>query len=395
MRVGIELISAGSTLEEGSGGAPGYVNALIPGLRDDPRIEHLHVFVPSWYDAPGDWESDRLTIVSCPAPKTRARRVLYEQVGLARLAAKHRFGVFLTPANFRPLAYGGCNVLVLHAIQSFLLGDDIGRVRSAYIRFTVPRSARTADRVIAVTETMRRDAIRLFDLDPERIVAVPMGPQPWAAELLGRRDGNRPEPYRTPGGQPYVLCISRLYALKNHRRLIRAYGRLCSEREVPHALVIVGGEADISQAELEAVAAEAGVGDRVLFLGRVAQELVEPLYEGASAVAYVSLYETFGHPVLEAFATGTPLLTSSSGATAEVAGGAAVLADPESEEDIAAGLETVLFDSELRERLVAAGNARVRQFSWESHVRGTVDVLEAAVTARQRRRVRALPFVRR
>jgi glycosyltransferase involved in cell wall biosynthesis len=117
----------------------------------------------------------------------------------------------------------------------------------------------------------------------------------------------------------------------------------------------------------------------------VGQELVEPLYDGASAVAYVSLYETFGHPVLEAFATGTPLLTSSSGATAEVAGEAAMLVDPESEADIAAGLEKVLFDAEVRERLVAAGNARVRKFSWESHVRGTVDVLEAAVAARRRR----------
>jgi alpha-1,3-rhamnosyl/mannosyltransferase len=386
MRVGVELISAGSTLEEGSGGAPGYVNALIPGLRDDPRIEHLHVFVPGWYDAPAGWASDRLTIVSCNVPKQRAARVAYEQIGLARLATKHRFDVFLTPANFRPLAYRGCNVVVLHAIQYFLLGDDIGRVRSAYIRFTVPRSLRTADRVIAVTETVRRDAIKLFDLDPSRIVAVPMGPQPWAAELVDRNNGDAAEPYRIPGEHPYVLCISRLYALKNHRRLIQAYARLCHEREVPHRLVIVGGEADVTQAELERVATDAGVGDRVLFLGRVAQELVEPLYAGASAVAYVSLYETFGHPVLEAFATGTPLLTSASGATAEVAGGAAVLADPESEQEIAAGLGNILFDPALRERLVEAGNARVREFSWTSHVRGTVDVLEAAIAARRARR---------
>src|SRR5581483_5230039 len=98
------------------------------------RLEHLHVFVPSWYEPPADWASDRLTIVSCAVSKSRARRVLYEQIGLARIAARHRFDVFLTPANFRPLAYRGCNVLVLHAIQSFLLDADIGRVRAAYIR---------------------------------------------------------------------------------------------------------------------------------------------------------------------------------------------------------------------------------------------------------------------
>jgi alpha-1,3-rhamnosyl/mannosyltransferase len=113
--------------------------------------------------------------------------------------------------------------------------------------------------------------------------------------------------------------------------------------------------------------------------------MVAPLYSGASAIAYVSLYETFGHPVLEAFAMDKPLLTSSSGATAEVAGGAARLADPEDVQDISRGLEDVLFDDALRERLVKDGHERVRQFSWDKCARETVDVLERAVAARRQR----------
>ncbi|HWE33160.1 MAG TPA: glycosyltransferase family 1 protein [Solirubrobacteraceae bacterium] len=384
MRVGFDLTSAGSALEEGSGGGPGYFQALIPRLRDDPRVSHLWIFVPSWYDQVDAWRSDKSTIVSCRVPKARALRVAYEQIGLAARATRIGLDVLVSPANIRPLTYRRCNVLVLHAIQHFLLGDDIGRFRSRYLHFAVPRSLRTADLTIAVTETLKQDAVKLFSLDPDRVVPVHMGPQPWADELI-KLSSNGIAPYRLDDGNPYVLCISRLYALKNHARLIEAYGQLCRQREVPHRLLIVGGEGDVKQGELEEVARRAGVSDRVVFLGRVAQSLVPPLYAGASAIAYVSLYETFGHPVLEAFATERPLLTSSSGATAEVAGGAARLADPENVSDIAAGLADVLFDDPLRERLVSLGHDRVREFSWDAHARGTVDVLERAVAARRGR----------
>jgi O-antigen biosynthesis alpha-1,2-mannosyltransferase len=191
------------------------------------------------------------------------------------------------------------------------------------------------------------------------------------------------QPYRTPDGAPYVLSISRLYALKNHRRLIEAFASLIREQGLPHVLAIVGGDADVTRAELEQVADRAGIRDRVLFLGRVPQADVPGLYRGADAIAYVSLYETFGHPVLEAFATGTPLVTSTTGATAEVAGGAARLVDPHDIADIAQGLGDVLGDAWLRARMAEAGRRRVRDFSWERCATGTVDAMQTALARRR------------
>jgi glycosyltransferase involved in cell wall biosynthesis len=377
------MVTAGSGLEEGAGGAGGYFHGIIPLLSEDPRVAELVLYVPSWYERAAEWRHEKVRVVACDAPTIRPLRVAYEQLRLPMLARRDRVDVLFSPGNCRPLLYPGVNVLGLHAIQYFLLPDDIGRLRKAYLKFTVPRSVRTADLTITATETLRKDTIGLFDPDPERIVVVPMGSQPWVTELLAAGDTEPPEPHRLPNGHPYVMCISRLYALKNHRRLIEAFGRFVEREAPPHDLVIVGGEADVTIADLEEVAREAGVGDRVHFLGRVAQEEVPSLYEGAAAIAYVSLYETFGHPVLEAFATGTPLLTSKSGAAGEVAGGAAVLADPEDVDDIAAGLRDVLLDEPLRERLVRDGHARVREFSWEACASGTLDALERAVAARR------------
>jgi glycosyltransferase involved in cell wall biosynthesis len=181
-----------------------------------------------------------------------------------------------------------------------------------------------------------------------------------------------------------VLCISRLYALKNHRRLIQAFAVLVRDRGLPHRLVIVGGDADVTRDELAQVAASEGIADRVDFLGRVPQADVPGLYRGAEAIAYVSLYETFGHPVLEAFATGTPLVTSTTGGTAEVSGGAARLVDPTDVGEIADGLGEVLTDEALRERLSKAGSVRVRDFSWEKCAVGTVDAFELALERRRR-----------
>jgi glycosyltransferase involved in cell wall biosynthesis len=383
MRVGFEVVAAGSVLGEGQGGASGYIEGLLPRILDDDRVEEVCAFVANWYEPAEHWSHPKLRVRRSPVPESRPARVVFEQFGVPALALRDRVDVLFSTGNYRPLTYRRPNVVALHAVQHFLLGDDIGRLRSAYLKFAVPRSARTADVVVAVTEALRTDAIRLFDLDPERIVAVPMGPSPWVYELMDSRGGDT-EPYRTADGAPYVLCISRLYALKNHRRLIQAFAVLVRDRGLPHRLVIVGGDADVTRDELAQVAASEGIADRVDFLGRVPQADVPGLYRGAEAIAYVSLYETFGHPVLEAFATGTPLVTSTTGGTAEVSGGAARLVDPTDVGEIADGLGEVLTDEALRERLSKAGSVRVRDFSWEKCAVGTVDAFELALERRRR-----------
>jgi glycosyltransferase involved in cell wall biosynthesis len=310
----------------------------------------------------------------------RPLRVLYEQLALPRRARHDHIDVLFSTGNYRPLGYNAPNVVALHAVQHFLLDGEIGRMRQAYLKFAVPRSVRSADLVVAVTETLRRDAIALFDLDPDRIVTVHMGPSPWVLELV--EDAGQVEPYRTEDESPYVLCISRLYALKNHRRLIEAFSELVQTDDLPHKLVIAGADADVTRTELMSLAQREGIPDRVVMLGRVPQATVPALYMGASAVAYVSLYETFGHPVLEALATGRPLVTSKTGASSEVAGGAARIVDPWDVHDIAAGLSDVLGDATLREQLVAKGRRRLGDFSWEKCGRETVDALERAFSRR-------------
>ena len=189
---------------------------------------------------------------------------------------------------------------------------------------------------------------------------------------------------------PFLLSLGGIEPRKNLPALIRAYASLPDG--LRPALVIAGPVApwnpegwNLVRPALEAL--PPGVRDRVVVTGYVSEQEKVALLGGAEALVYPSLYEGFGLPVIEAMACGTPVLTSNVSALPETAGDAALLVDPHSVEGIAAGIERLLTDSALRERLRSAGLARVGAFSWEETARRTAEVLRRGRLAATSRRV--------
>lgn len=376
-RIGVEMISAGSGFRPGAGGMISYYDGLLRALCARPDVASIVLFVaPSNGDLAVP-DHAKIELVRCIGlPRTRVGRVAYEQLVLGLLARRRRVEVLLCTTNIMPLLRRAPSVVVLQSIQYFMWPGQASLLRRAYLHLFTPLSLRRADAVIAVTETERTDALRLFDVDADRIIAVHHGVSNWTRVAL--ESSAPPVPYRLGSGAPYVLVVSRLYDFKNHRRLIEAFALLSADPSFVHHLVIAGGDADVTRDDLGAQAAAQGIADRVHLLGTVPQEDIPGLFAGADAIAYVSLYETFGHPVLEAFAFAKPLVTSATSATAEVAGNAARLVDPESVASIAEGLHDVLTDPELRERLAAAGPRRVAAFTWERCAEGTMRAVSIA-----------------
>ena len=215
-----------------------------------------------------------------------------------------------------------------------------------YSRALVPRVVRAARRVIAVSEFTKREVVELLGVPDERVRVI----------------GNAVEPVFAPEGPAadgdYVLAVGTIEPRKNLERLLEAARRLGAE------LRVVGAPG------------WGGVGlDGVTWLGEVSDDELARLYRGATVVAYPSLYEGFGIPVVEAMACGAPVVTSSGGATEEVAGGAAVLVDPLDAASIAAGLDEA---SRRRDELRVAGLERARAFSWDDVARAHEAVYEEA-----------------
>lgn len=235
-----------------------------------------------------------------------------------------------------------------------------------------------AESVIVPSSATRADLVDAFDVDATRVSVVPLGadrfarPAPGAVEAVRRRLG-------VPEG-PYVLFVGGIEPRKNLERLVRAFAALVGD--VSGALVIAGGAVPWDPTADERLgAAIAGLPEaarsRVVRTGYVSAEQKTGLLAGATVLAYPSLAEGFGLPVLEGFAAGVPVLTSATSSLPEVAGDAAMLVSPDVDA-IAEGLRRLLEDAGLRERLVAAGTERVRAFTWGRCASQTAAVLHRA-----------------
>jgi glycosyltransferase involved in cell wall biosynthesis len=205
--------------------------------------------------------------------------------------------------------------------------------------------------------------------DAGRLTVVPFG-----VPTLG----GRPEPEAASpsvpavpaSGRPYVLALGTLEPRKNLAALVRAFGAVATGHPDVQ-LVLAGRDGPARPAVDAAVAAlPAGVGERVVIAGSVADGARRDLLAGARVLAYPSLYEGFGFPMLEAMTLGVPVLAARAGALPEVAGDAAELADPTDVDALAAALGRLLTDETRRRELVERGHARVRTFRWDDTARG-------------------------
>jgi glycosyltransferase involved in cell wall biosynthesis len=249
-----------------------------------------------------------------------------------------------------PLKPPACPLVVtVHDLAVLRHPETFNLWTRQYSRLCVSRVARAARLVIAVSEHTKRDVVELLGVTEERIRVVPNGVgEPFSPEGAAE-DGD------------YVLAVGTVEPRKNLARLAEATRSLGVE------LRVVGAPGWGS--------VELGAGVRRL--GRVPDDELARLYRGARCLAYPSLYEGFGIPILEAMASGTPVVTSRGGATEEVAEGAAVLVDPLDPAAIAAGIEEA---AARRDELVRAGLEHAREFSWAETARRTVEVYREAGT---------------
>jgi glycosyltransferase involved in cell wall biosynthesis len=220
-------------------------------------------------------------------------------------------------------------------------------------------AAGRADAIIAVSTFTADQVEALLGVERARIHVVPHGVRMGS----GARDQER---------LPAVLHAGAIQTRKNIVRLVEAFERAAGP---PWRLILAGGDGFGAAAIRERIAASPARG-RIDILGWVDHRTLQELYRTSSVLAFPSLDEGFGIPVLEAMASGLPVLTSNRPALAEVAGGAAVLADPLDGESIAAGLRSLIQDPSLRDVYRERGRQRAAAYTWEAAAARTWRVYE-------------------
>ena len=297
---------------------------------------------------------------------------------LPRLARRLKVDVLCVTYIGPPFV--SCPVVVLVHDVSFTRHPEWFSPRDRLVlNLGVGWTARRSAAVITVSEFSKREIASVLRV-PARRVRVALGaaaPEfgPTEREDAGIRD-------RHGLRSPYVLAVGNLQPRKNLERLVEAFARVVARQGIVHDLAIVG-RATWRGSSVGRLIEELAPSGRVKLVGYVGADDLPAIYRGADVFAYPSLYEGFGLPVLEAMACGTPVVTSNVSAMPEVVGDAARLVNPESVEEIAAGLAELCVDQQHRATLRERGLARSGMFTWDRAAKQALETLRRAASGQR------------
>jgi alpha-1,3-rhamnosyl/mannosyltransferase len=365
LRVGID----GRAFSSPAGGVRRYVTGLVDALRalDDP---------PDLIALGGRHRPAGVPHV--PEPPHPPTNIGWTVIGLPRAAARAGVDLIHSPAYTAPLWSGVPVVLTIHDVSYARHPEWYPYRRDRLRRAFYRRSARGAAEVITDSAFSAAEIQAAYGIAPERITVAPLGVShdfsPAGEAFL---------PGELPAGvmPPFLLHVGDLHERRNLGVVVEAmlearrhFGALPAL-----SLVLAGIDRGVGDGLCE-IARAAGAPEAVVKLGVVEEEQLRMLYRSAAALVYPSRYEGFGLPVLEAMASGTPVVGSRAASIPEVLGDAGILVDPEDAQGWADAIVQVVNDEHRRSTMKAAGLARAAEFTWARTARITLDVYRRAAS---------------
>jgi len=300
-----------------------------------------------------------------------------EQFALPRILRGRQVDVLHSPHFNLPLRRVCSSVVTIHdVIYLACRGDLPSRLGRIYYRNMMRAAVRIADRVLTVSQWSRQDISRHLGCDPEKVEVVYPAVRPGFG-VVSEQKQIEPVLMRLGIEEEFILYTGIYKPRKNHAALLLAF-RSFMEGGKKASLVIAGPLGEGEQI-LRQMAARLGIVDRVVFTGFVSDEDLPALYTAARVYACPSLYEGFGFTVLEAMACGVPVVCAPETSLPEVAGTAALYANPRNAEEFGAAMGRAFSDSALREQLIERGFANVRRFSWQAAAARSLAAYESTV----------------
>ena len=358
MRIGIDA----TALPPQPVGAGNYIIQLIRALAAGEFDNQLVIFAqqkgPRLINLQPD-SSIEWQIVEDSSPGSR---LIWEQTVLPSLAQKTKIDLLHSLHYTKPLRLTCASVVTFHDMTYYLYPQLHTRTRRLVFPTAMRFSAKQADALITVSESTRKDAIRLLEIDPERIFTTQLGVDPSFIELNDNDEELKViSKYSLP--EKFILYLGTIEPRKNLPVLIKSYKQLADDG-TDYKLVLVGKYGWMYQEVLDLID-DMDLQDMVYLTGYVSQEDLPVVYNLASLFVYPTIYEGFGLPALEAMACGIPVITTRVASPPEIVGDAGLLIPVNDTAALYKAMNQVLEDTALREKLIHDGLARSKLFSWE------------------------------
>jgi len=325
--------------------------------------EHRFLFL---FDRPYADEfifSDNVTplVISPPTRHPLLWYVWFEWM-IPRVLKKYKADLFLSPDGYLSLNTKVKQLAVIHDINFVHRPKDLPWLMANYCNFFFPKFARRACRIATVSNYSKADISQTYRVNSDLIDVVYNGVneryQPTSEEEKERAR------QQFTGGNPYFLYIGALHPRKNIDGLLRAYEAF-RRTGSPEVKLVIAGSKLFKTAEIRKTLERTRFKADVIFTGRLSVEDLHQLLGGALALTFVSFFEGFGIPVLEAMLAGVPVICSNTTALPEVGGEAALFVDPFDEQQITAAMKRIANDKNLRAELIAKGQVQQQKFSWD------------------------------
>jgi len=357
------------------GGGVTYVQSILPALL---RLNRHHTFVillSSRYQRPlMDTVPSTMDLVQVDLPvEPLVRRWWFQQTRLPQLMQQMQIDLLYAIAESSYFRVPTRFVMQATNWGIYASLDVFGSQRWRMLVYRLTRylpvffALQKADRVVCISATFRDHIVHSMRLDSAKTRVVYYG----VSSIFGERT---PQTDSFLGGIPYFLSVSTIYPHKNYETLLRAYAQLPAD--APHLVIAGKPQEESTYRSLRSIVALEAIGDRVHFLGEVPHDKLPALYHGAIAFVFPSRLESFGHPLVEAMASGVPIIASALPVFREICQDAALYFTPDDITTLTDQMRRLQQDVDLRNALAQRGYKRARNFSWDESARKLVEVFE-------------------
>ena len=298
--------------------------------------------------------------------------IIYFEISVRRALRKIKPDVFLSTDAYLSLGSKTPQIAVFHDINFEHFPQDFPRLALWHYKKYFPKYARKAEKIITVSEFSKHDIIDNYGVKPEKINVVYNGANEGFKPISEEEKKSVRESYTN--GYQYFMFVGSLHPRKNLARLFPAYD-MFKERTGSDVKLLIVGEKRWWTEQIQKAYEAMRHKDDVVFVGHLQMNELQRVTAAALASVYVSYFEGFGIPIIEAYKCDVPVITSDVTSMPEVAGDAALLVDPFNTESIASALELIM-DENVRNSLIEKGRIRRNDFSWDKTAEGWWNVIK-------------------